>query len=99
MNRLQALEFHKQGMLCIPKFHPVNSVPSFTDPTQDIPIKRLQMAANGLPINVRQLNAVYSNSGVEKLTSIDRRNHDAFDALGELQSIEKKVNSLKPIEK
>lgn len=99
MNRLQTLEFHKNGKMCIPKFHPKNSVPSSTDPTQDIPIKRLQMAANGLPINVRQFNTVYSNTGVEKLTSIDRRNHDVFDALGELQSLDKKVKSIKPIEK
>ena len=81
------------------RFIEKNPLPSCADPTQDIPIKRLQLAANGDPINVRRLNLPFTCAPVSSLTAVDRRNFDKFDAFGVLQSLErsaaKHINNLK----
>lgn len=66
-----------------------NPLPSATDPTQDIPVKNIQLLANGEPLNVKRLPLQYTNFPSEKLTAADRRNNDHFDAVGELQALER----------
>lgn len=66
-----------------------NPIPSDTDPTQDMPVKNIEFGINGVPVNVKvNRNLSYNNLPIEKMTSIDRRNNDAFDSVGELRSLE-----------
>lgn len=92
MTREQLKKLQKEGIIYIKPTIIVNVLPSATDPTQDIPISRLQMAANGLPINVRCNKVYFTNEGVESLCATDRRNMDKFDVYGELQGIERNIN-------
>lgn len=89
----------KIGAFVRSRFIERNDLPSCTDPTQDIPVKRLQLAANGVPVNVRDLHLPFTCLPASALTAADRRNFDKFDALGELQSLERgaatKINNLK----
>lgn len=71
-------------------YYESNPLPSATDPTQDIPVKNIQLLASGEPLNVRKLPLAYTCAPVEKLTAADRRNNDVFDAVGELQALERK---------
>lgn len=71
-----------------------NPLPSATDPTQDVPVCKIDLSPMGVPLNVRPRNFPYSNQGVESLQTIDRRNNDAFDAVGELQSLERHAKSI-----
>lgn len=64
-----------------------NPLPSDTDPTQDIPVKSIQLAANGEPINVKRSNGVFNGIPADKLSSVEKRNNDKFDQLGELQNL------------
>lgn len=78
---------HKELKVNVPKTIEINRLDSATDPTQDIPIKNIELAANGEPINVRNRNIPFNNIKVENFTSIERRHTDSFDQLGELQSL------------
>lgn len=76
---------HSQGIVRVTKSHQPNLLPSATDPTQDCPISRLQFAANGAVLNVRDTKLPYNNLPLEKMTVIDRRHRDDFDVVGDLQ--------------
>lgn len=67
-----------------------NELPSATDPTQDVPVSAIQFGLNDVPLNV-QVNKrlAYNNRPIEQMSSIDRRNNDAFDSVGELRAIER----------
>lgn len=87
------MSLHRKGKLFLPREQFKNPLPSSTDPTQDIPIKKLQMAANGIPVNVSmRKDLYYTNRGTETLCTIDSRNNDKFDVAGELQAREQNVN-------
>lgn len=76
--------------ISLPKTIEFNPLPSDTDPTQDIPVKMIEVTAAGIPVNVKTTHGVFSNVKCENLTSIERRNNDKFDNVIELQrSIER----------
>lgn len=85
-------------MPCTRKFDN-NPLPSSTDPTQDVPVSQIQFGLNDVPLNVRINNKrlAYTNLFIDQMSSVDRRNNDVFDAVGELRALEranagKKVN-------
>lgn len=91
-------KLHLHLQVHIPNEPEKNSLPSATDPTQDIPVKIIQFAANGQPLNVKEHTGVYSNlqvfvDGEENLTAIERQYTDKFDVLGEYQKEISKVRS------
>lgn len=77
---------HKDLRISVPKTPEMNHLPSATDPTQDIPVRMIQVNSLGEPMNVRQTKGVYSNLKPESFTSIEKRNNDKFDVLNELQN-------------
>jgi len=85
---------HRNIRHCFPRTDEVNNLPSETDPTQDIPIRNIELTAAGIPINVKDLKGKMPMSGVpiEQLTSIEKRNNDKFDVLGELQESAKTIS-------
>lgn len=85
MNQKQFRILHSRLSINVPKTLEVNSLPSDTDPTQDIPVKMIEVTASGIPINVRETKGVFSNLHAEQFTAIERRNNDKFDVLGDLQ--------------
>lgn len=91
MNKAQFLKLHMDLSIRIEKSREINSEPSATDPTQDIPIRMIEVTSMGVPINVKQYQAVYSNIKAENLSTIERRNCDKFDQLGELQDSVRKL--------
>lgn len=91
MNQKQFRYLHSNLVINVPKTLEVNSLPSATDPTQDIPVKMIEVTAAGIPINVRETKGVFSNLHAEQFTAIERRHNDKFDVLGELQESVKKV--------
>lgn len=98
MTYAQQRELHSCGVIKIPRSHFPNPIPSDTDPTQDVPIKNIQFGINGEPLNVRKQNMANGVS-IDEMSSIDRRNTDKFDVLGELQasqrSASKTINDIK----
>ena len=92
MTKKQFIELHFNLKINVPKTLEINPFPSETDPTQDIPIKAIQITASGIPINVKQYQSVMSGVKVENFTSLEKRNNDVFDNVGELQEISKKMN-------
>lgn len=85
MNKQQFLKLHFNLTLQIEKSREINREPSATDPTQDIPIKMIEVTTMGVPINVKQYSQVYNNLKAENFTTIELRHNDQFDQLGELQ--------------
>ena len=92
MKKSDFITLHANLRIMLPKTFEVNLLDSDTDPTQDIPIKAIQLGANGLPLNVRDYKGIFSNVRIEDFTSIEKRNNDQFDNLGELESLSKKVS-------
>lgn len=92
MTKKQFIELHLNLKVNVPKTLEKNPFPSETDPTQDIPIKAIQITASGIPINVKQYDSVMSGVKVEQFTTLEKRNYDIFDNVGELQSISKNMN-------
>ena len=76
---------HKDLRVQTKKHQFKNNLASATDPTQDIPVRMIQMTANGIPLNVKQRALKFNNLKAENLSSIERRNNDTFDVFGELQ--------------
>lgn len=98
MNLSDFRKLHFDGKIILPRGYENNPLPSNTDPTQDVPIENVQLAANGIPINVSlRKDLVMTNSPIEKMTAIDRRYMDKFDVVGELQAAERRVKNYKPI--
>lgn len=91
MNIEQFKQLHKNLKICVSKTIEHNPLPSATDPTQDIPIRMIEVNAMGVPLNVKEHKPVMNNLKVEQMTSIEKRNNDAFDNLGELQDLSAKV--------
>lgn len=86
MKKSDFIALHLNLRVQIEKSKEFNPLPSDTDPTQDIPIKMIEVTALGVPVNVKQYKEVYSNIKAENFTSIEKRNCDVFDQLGELQN-------------
>lgn len=93
MNRAQFDELHSRGKVFVKKTIEYNPLPSATDPTQDVPLRMVEVNSLGQTVNVKTHNAVFSNVPADQLSSIERRHTDRFDALGELQSISSDVSS------
>ena len=91
MTKQQFIDLHLHLHIHLPKTIEVIPIDSATDPTQDIPIRAIQFAANGVPLNVKEYKKVFSNIKVEQFTSIEKRNCDKFDNYGELQKEISKV--------
>lgn len=91
MNIIKFKELHLNLHVDAPRTVEQNFLPSATDPTQDIPVKAIQLAANGSPLNVKELALVMSNVKIENMTSIERRHTDVFDKVAELQNEISKV--------
>lgn len=86
-----------QKTLCVPfmKHAECNPLSSATDPTQDVPVSKIMFGLNGEPLNVSKRSLTFNNLPIEKMTAIDRRNNDVFDAVGEMRQLESKVKSSK----
>lgn len=99
MTYSQFSALHSNRGPVIPRSKEKNSLPSQTDPTQDVPLSKLEFALNGMPINVKENNLPYNNLKLEDMTMIDRRHRDNFDVVGEMQQLEiksaKTINNLK----
>ena len=89
MNIEEFKTLHKNLRVFIPKTTESNPIPSDTDPTQDIPLRMVEVNALGAPVNVKERKVVFNNVKAENLTTIEKRNNDAFDQLGELQDLTK----------
>lgn len=89
MNIEEFKTLHKNLCVRIPKTPESNSMPSDTDPTQDIPLRMVEVNALGAPVNVKERKVSYNNLKAENLSTIEKRNNDAFDQLGELQDLTK----------
>ena len=92
---------HKVQKFIGKRFFEFNGAPSQTDPTQDIPVKRLQLAANGVPINVRQHNMsftepIFNNGKKIDIPSYRQKNRDNFDVVSDLQAKEQQIRDYKP---
>lgn len=92
MTKKQFIELHSTLKVEIKKTIETNTIASATDPTQDVPVRNIECTALGIPTNVKELKKVYSNIKVENLTTIEKRNNDQFDQLGELQDSVKRVS-------
>lgn len=92
MKKSEFIVLHANLRIKLPTRFEVNLLDSDTDPTQDIPIKAIQLNANGMPLNVRNYNGIFSGVRIEDFTSIEKRNNDQFDNLGELQNLSQKVS-------
>lgn len=86
MKKSDFIKLHLNLRIQIKKTVEFNPLDSDTDPTQDIPIKMIEVTSMGVPINVKERQAVFSNIKAENFTSIEKRFNDQFDQLGELQS-------------
>lgn len=91
MNIIKFKELHLNLHVNCPRTIEQNFLPSATDPTQDIPVKAIELAANGAPLNVSTLSQIMSNVKIENMTSIERRHVDDFDRVAELQNEISKV--------
>lgn len=89
----QYKQLHRDLRIYIPRKPDYNPLPSETDPTQDIPIRMIEVNSLGEPINVKQRKPVYSGVSADNLTTIEKRNCDQFDNVGELQESIKKVST------
>lgn len=86
MTKSDFIKLHLNLRIQISKTAESNPLDSDTDPTQDIPIKMIEVTSMGVPINVKERQAVFSNIKAENFTTIEKRFNDQFDQLGELQS-------------
>lgn len=86
MKKSEFLKLHMDLSIKVEKTREVNPEPSATDPTQDIPVRMIEVTAMGVPTNVKQFKEVFSNVKAENFTTIEKRFNDVFDQLGELQS-------------
>lgn len=93
MTYKQQRVLHSDGRISIPRTCYANPIPSDTDPTQDVPIKNIQLGLNGEPLNVRKLS-MSNGVPIDALSAIDRRNMDKFDVLGELQANQRSVSNI-----
>lgn len=93
MTQQQFRELHSRGRLYVSTVSAVNSLPSDTDPTQDVPVRQIQFMANGEPINVKKRNAEFNYLSPDKLSTIEKQHSDAFDVLGELQRRQRSLAS------
>lgn len=91
MTKKQFIDLHLNLRIHLPQTIEIIPIDSVTDPTLDVPIKAIQFAANGVPLNVKQFKEIFSNTKVEEFTSVEKRNNDQFDNYGELQNEIKKV--------
>lgn len=91
MTRNQFHQMHIVSAFPLGKFFEKNDLPSFTDPTQDIPVSQIQLLPNGEPLNVKKKGLQYSNIPIDKMTALDKRLNDKFDILGDLQTLENKT--------
>lgn len=85
MKKSDFIKLHLDLRIQIKKTAESNPLDSDTDPTQDIPIKMIEVTSMGVPINVKESQAVFSNIKAENFTTIEKRFNDQFDQLGELQ--------------
>lgn len=95
MRKSEFIQLHKELRISIKRTFEYNPIPSDTDPTQDIPVKMIEVSAMGVPLNVKERKAVFSNLLADNLTSIEKRNNDKFDVLSELQNTAGKVSQTK----
>lgn len=86
MKKSDFIKLHFNLRIQIKKTVEFNPLDSDTDPTQDIPIKMIEVTSMGVPVNVKERQAVFSNIKAENFTTIEKRFNDQFDQLGELQS-------------
>ena len=86
MTKSDFIKLHLNLRIQINKTSEYNPLDSDTDPTQDIPITMIEVTSMGVPTNVKERQAVFSNIKAENFTTIEKRFNDQFDQLGELQS-------------
>lgn len=90
MNQVQYRAMQKSLISPILLHFDTNNIPSATDPTQDVPVSAIQFGLNDVPLNVNiNKHLAFNNRPIEQMSSIDRRNFDAFDAVGELRALER----------
>lgn len=92
MKKSDFIRLHMDLTISLPKTKECNPLKSATDPTQDIPLRMVEMSAMGIPTNVKELKAIFNNIKAENFTSIERRFNDKFDQLGELQEASRQVS-------
>lgn len=81
------------GKINRPKQVEINLIMSDTDPTLDCPLSKVyESALTGKPINIVENKVTFNNLHGDQLTSIDKRNNDAFDAFRELRAEKKSLN-------
>lgn len=97
MNKEQFKLLHKNINMQFSRTREYNPLPSATDPTQDVPIRMIEVNSLGEPMNVKQTKGIFSNLKPENFTAIERRNTDKFDALNELQQSAHEISSVKDI--
>ena len=86
MKKNDFIKLHMELKIHIDKTREFNNEPSATDPTQDVPVRMIEITAMGVPTNVKEHKAVFSNIKAENFTSIEKRHMDVFDQFGELQN-------------
>lgn len=82
------------GKINRPKQVESNPIMSDTDPTLDCPLSKVyESAMTGKPINIVERKVTFNNLHGDQLSSIDKRNNDAFDAFRELRAEKKSLNA------
>lgn len=90
MTRTQFRELSRQGRSFLPRsiFH--SSVPSATDPTQDVPVSKVYNAmTTGIPLDIGQNPMSFNALHAEDLSSLEKKNNDSFDVFAESRKVQK----------
>lgn len=90
MTRTQFRELSRQGRSFIPRSVFSVSVPSATDPTQDVPVSRVFSAmTTGVPLDIHQNPMSFNALHAEDLSSLEKKNNDSFDVFAESRNVQK----------
>lgn len=99
MTRDEFRTLNKHGKVIVKPHFMRNSIPSSTDPTQDMPVANIVTSiVTGTPIKVKQNPMTFGAvPTTAHLSSIDKRNTDAFDAFAELHTSGKRISKVSSI--
>lgn len=96
MTRNEFRQLNKNGKVHVKSHFMGNSLPSSTDPTQDIPVvSMVNSILTGKPIHVRENPMAFGAiPTTADMTAIDKRNNDTFDVYAEMKRTGKKISKV-----
>lgn len=96
MTRNEFRQLNAHGKVHVKSHFMENSLPSSTDPTQDIPVvSMVNSILTGKPIHVRENPMTFGAiPTTADMTAIDKRNNDTFDVYAEMKRTGKKISKV-----